>query len=301
MQTRQRNDVGLGIWLMIATSLVFAGQDGLSRHLAGEYNVLMVVMIRYWFFAAFVIAIARRQSGSLRAAARTAQPGLQIMRGLLLAAEICVAVLAFTLIGLVESHAIFACYPLLVAAFSGPILGEPAGWRRWAAIGVGFAGVLVILQPGVTMFQPAALVALTSATMFALYSLLTRFAARRDSAATSFFWTGTVGAVAMTAVGLWFWEPMTGRDALLMAALCVTGVTGHWLLIKCYEVAEASAVQPFAYFQLVFATAVGVWLFGETLEIHVVAGAAIVVAAGLFTLWREAVRARRARPASPPA
>jgi len=301
VQTRQRNDVGLGIWLMIATSLVFAGQDGLSRHLAGEYNVLMVVMIRYWFFAAFVIAIARRQSGSLRAAARTAQPGLQIMRGLLLAAEICVAVLAFTLIGLVESHAIFACYPLLVAAFSGPILGEPAGWRRWAAIGVGFAGVLVILQPGVTMFQPAALVALTSATMFALYSLLTRFAARRDSAATSFFWTGTVGAVAMTAVGLWFWEPMTGRDALLMAALCVTGVTGHWLLIKCYEVAEASAVQPFAYFQLVFATAVGVWLFGETLEIHVVAGAAIVVAAGLFTLWREAVRARRARPASPPA
>lgn len=301
MQPRQRNDVGLGIWLMIATSLVFAGQDGLSRHLAGEYNVLMVVMIRYWFFAAFVIAIARRQSGSLRAAARTAQPGLQIMRGLLLAAEICVAVLAFTLIGLVESHAIFACYPLLVAAFSGPILGEPAGWRRWAAIGVGFAGVLVILQPGVTMFQPAALVALTSATMFALYSLLTRFAARRDSAATSFFWTGTVGAVAMTAVGLWFWEPMTGRDALLMAALCVTGVTGHWLLIKCYEVAEASAVQPFAYFQLVFATAVGVWLFGETLEIHVVAGAAIVVAAGLFTLWREAVRARRARPASPPA
>ncbi len=301
MQTRQRNDVGLGIWLMIATSLVFAGQDGLSRHLAGEYNVLMVVMIRYWFFAAFVIAIARRQSGSLRAAARTAQPGLQIMRGLLLAAEICVAVLAFTLIGLVESHAIFACYPLLVAAFSGPILGEPAGWRRWAAIGVGFAGVLVILQPGVTMFQPAALVALTSATMFALYSLLTRFAARKDSAATSFFWTGTVGAVAMTAVGLWFWEPMTGRDALLMAALCVTGVTGHWLLIKCYEVAEASAVQPFAYFQLIFATAVGVWLFGETLEIHVVAGAAIVVAAGLFTLWREAVRARRARPASPPA
>ena len=74
MQPKQRNDVRLGIWLMIATSLVFAGQDGLSRHLAGEYNVLMVVMIRYWFFAAFVIAIARRQSGSLRAAARTAQP-----------------------------------------------------------------------------------------------------------------------------------------------------------------------------------------------------------------------------------
>ena len=292
----QRNDVRLGIILMIATSLVFAAQDGLSRHLAGEYNVLMVVMIRYWFFAAFVIAIARRQSGSLRAAARTTQPGVQILRGVLLAAEICVAVFAFTLIGLVESHAVFACYPLLVAAFSGPILGEPVGWRRWAAIGVGFIGVLVILQPGVTVFQPAALVPLTSATMFAIYGLLTRYAARADSAATSFFWTGTVGAVAMTAVGLWFWEPMTAADWGMMALLCVMGATGHWLLIKCYEVAEASAVQPFAYFQLVFAVGVGVWIFGETLQTHVVIGAAIVVAAGIFTLWREAVSRRRASP-----
>jgi drug/metabolite transporter (DMT)-like permease len=299
--TEQRNDTRLGIILMIATSLVFAGQDGLSRHLAGEYNVLMVVMIRYWFFAAFVIAIARRQSGSVRAAARTSQPLLQGLRGLLLATEICVMVLAFTLIGLVESHAVFACYPLLVAAFSGPILGEAVGWRRWAAIGVGFVGVLVILQPGVSVFQPASLIALTSATLFALYGLLTRFAARKDSAATSFFWTGTVGAVAMTCVGVWFWEPMTGRDWALMAALCITGATGHWLLIKCYEVAEASAVQPFAYFQLVFAVAVGVWVFGETLETHVVLGAAIVVAAGVFTLWREAVKRRKARPSSTPA
>ncbi len=282
-----RKDTRLGIWLMIATTMVFAVQDGLSRHLAGEYNVLMVVMIRYWFFAAFVIAIARRQSGSIRAAATTTQPLLQIVRGLLLAGEICVMVLAFTKLGLIESHAIFACYPLLVAALSGPVLGEAVGWRRWAAIAVGFVGVLVILQPGVTVFRPAALIALTSATMFALYGLLTRFAARKDTAATSFFWTGTVGAVAMTAAGVGFWEPMSGPDWMLMAALCVTGVTGHWLLIKCYDVAEASAVQPFAYLQLVFASLIGLIVFRETLQTHVIAGASIVVAAGLFTLWRE--------------
>jgi drug/metabolite transporter (DMT)-like permease len=94
---------------------------------------------------------------------------------------------------------------------------------------------------------------------------------------------------------------MAGRDWALMAALCVTGATGHWLLIKCYEVAEASAVQPFAYFQLVFAVGVGVWIFGETLAAHVVLGAAIVVAAGIFTLWRESVRRRRERPSSRPA
>ncbi|GFE64988.1 DMT family transporter [Litoreibacter roseus] len=276
----------MGIWLMVATTFVFAIQDGISRHLAGEYNVLMVVMIRYWFFAAFVVAVAARASGGLKAAAQTSQPILQTFRGLLLAAEICVMVLAFTLLGLVESHAIFTSYPLLVAALSGPVLGERVGWRRWAAIGIGFVGVLIILQPGVAVFSPLALIPLTSAAMFALYALLTRYAARADSTATSFFWTGTVGGVAMTVVGLWFWEPMTPRDWLWMGSLCITGALGHWLLIKCYEVAEASAVQPFAYLQLVFASLIGLTIFGEVLEMNVVIGAAIVVGAGLFTLFR---------------
>jgi drug/metabolite transporter (DMT)-like permease len=282
MQDNQR----LGIMLMIATTFVFAVQDGISRHLAGNYNVIMIVMIRYWFFAAFVITIATRQSGSIRAAAATKQPILQIARGTLLALEICVMVSAFVLLGLVESHAVFACYPLLIAALSGPVLGEKVGWRRWTAIGIGFVGVLVILQPGYAVFAPAAIVPLASALMFALYGLLTRYAARKDTTATSFFWTGTSGAVVMTIAGVWYWEPMTMTDWQWMAILCVTGAGGHWLLIKTYEVAEASSVQPFAYLQLVFASAIGIFLLGETLRPNVALGAAIVVGAGLFTLWR---------------
>ncbi|UWQ99844.1 DMT family transporter [Rhodobacteraceae bacterium S2214] len=282
----QSNNTRLGILYMIGTTFVFALQDGISRHLAGEYNVLMIVMIRYWFFAAFVIAIARRQAGSIKAAAATKQPALQIFRGLLLGAEICVMVTGFVLLGLVESHAIFASYPLIVAALSGPILGEAVGWRRWAAIGVGFIGVLIILQPGITVFAPAAIVPLIAALMFALYSLLTRYAARKDTAATSFFWTGTVGAVLLTAIGISSWEPMTAPDWAWMSALCITGALGHFLLIKCYEVAEASAVQPFAYLQLVFASTIGIIVFSEVLELHVAVGAGLVIASGLFTVWR---------------
>lgn len=282
-----RNDTRLGIILMSITMMIFAVQDGISRHLAGEYNVIMIVMIRYWFFAAFVLSIARRQAGSIRAAAATKQPLLQGFRGLLLAFEICVMVLAFVLLGLVESLAIFACYPLIIAALSGPILGERVGWLRVVAIALGFCGVMVILQPGRTVFAPAAAVPLASALMFALYSLLTRYAARQDTAATSFFWTGTTGAIALTLVGVWFWEPMLGRDWLWMGLLCLLGSTGHYLLIKTYEVAEASAVQPLAYLQLVFGSAIGIWVFGEVLEPHVALGAMIVVGAGLFTLWRE--------------
>ncbi len=286
------NNTRLGILLMIATTVVFALQDAISRHLAGEYNVLMVVMIRYWFFAAFVITIAKRNAGGVRAAAQTKQPLLQTFRGALLALEICVMVAAFTVLGLVESHAVFACYPLLVAALSGPVLGERVGWRRWMAIGVGFVGVMIILQPDGSVFHPAALIPLCAALMFALYGLLTRYAARRDDAATSFFWTGTVGAVVMTVIGVWFWEPMSGPDWAWMASLCVTGALGHWLLIKCYEVAEASAVQPFAYFQLVFASALGLLVFSEAIRANVAIGAALIVAAGLFTFWRERQSAR---------
>ena len=276
----------LGILLMIVTTVIFAAQDGISKHLASEYNVYMVVMIRFWFFAAFVIAVASRKAGGVRAAAATSQPLVQGFRAVLLISQICVMIISFTLLGLVESHAVFVCYPLMVAALSGPVLGEHVGWRRWLAIGVGFIGVIIILEPGFGVFQPLAAIPLLGAFMFALYGLLTRYVARRDSAATSFFWTGTVGSVAITCVGIWFWEPMIAPDWGWMALLCVTGALGHYTLIRCYEVAEASAVQPFAYLQLVFVSVIGLSVFGETIRPNVAMGVALIVAAGLFTWWR---------------
>ena len=279
-----------GVALMAGAMFIFAAQDAISRHLAAEYNVLMVIMVRYWFFAAFVIALAARQAGGIRAAARTSRPLMQAGRGVLLAAEVLVMVLAFVLLGLIEAHAVFAIYPLLIAALSGPLLGERVGWRRWVAIGVGFIGVLIILQPGFGVFRPEALVALLAAFMFALYGLMTRHVARDDSAAVSFFWTGVAGAVFTTLAGIWFWEPLARADWIWMGILCLTAAFSHYLLIRAYEVAEASAIQPFAYLQLVFVTLIGIFILGETLRPNVALGTAIVVMAGLFTLWR----ARRA-------
>ena len=277
----------LGILFMILASSSFAIQDGISRYLANEYNVMMVVMIRYWFFAAFVILLASRKPGGLKAVAKTQQPILQFARGMLLALEVCVIVLAFTLLGLVESHAIFACYPLIATALSVPILGERVGWRRWLAISVGFIGVLIILQPGVTVFSPFALLALASALMFALYSLLTRLVAQKDATETSFFWTGVSGAVTMTILGVWYWEAIAKVDYFWMLFLCSTAVLGHYSLIRCYEASEVSVVQPFAYLQLVFVTIIGVLVFNETLELNVLLGVTIVVTAGIFTFYRS--------------
>ena len=277
----------LGILLMVTTTIVFASQDGLSKYLATEYNVYMVVMIRYWFFAAFIMTISSRKPGGVKQVVTTKTQLLQIFRSLVLVAEMCVTVLAFTLLGLAETHAIFASYPLIIAMLSGPILGEHVGWRRWLAICVGFFGILIILNPGNGIFSPYALVPLAGAILFALYGLLTRYAGQYDKSSTSFFWTGTVGCIAMTAIGLNFWDPVSQADWSIMLILSASGMLGHFLLIKCYEVAEASAVQPFAYLQLIWASLIGVIIFGEKITTNVLLGACIIVGAGLFTLWRE--------------
>ena len=277
----------LGIFLMVITTIVFASQDGLSKYLATEYNVYMVVMIRYWFFAAFVMTISSRKPGGVKQVAKTKAPLLQIFRSLLLVAEMCVTILAFTLLGLAETHAIFASYPLIIAMLSGPILGEHVGWRRWLAICVGFFGILIILNPGNGIFSPYALVPLAGAILFALYGLLTRYAGQYDNSSTSFFWTGIIGCIAMTAIGLNFWDPVSQADWGIMLILSASGMLGHFLLIKCYEVAEASAVQPFAYLQLIWASIIGIIIFGEQITTNVFIGACIIVGAGLFTLWRE--------------
>ena len=283
------NNTRLGVLLMFGTTFVFAVQDGLSMHLSSTYNVFMVVMVRYWFFAAFVMTISAKKAGGLRKVAQTRQPYLQAFRGILLATEICIMVSGFTFLGLVESLAIFSSYTLIVAAMSGPILGETVGWRRWIAIVVGLFGVLIILKPGLVIFSCYAVIPPVAAFMFALYSLLTRYAARQDSSATSFFWTGVMGCIVMTAVGAFNLQNMIITDWILMLCLCLTGATGHWLLIRCYEVAEASEVQPFTYLQLVFGATIGVLVFGEVIEANVAIGAVLVVAAGLFTLWRARV------------
>lgn len=290
MSTEQ--NTRLGILLMALTSLIFSIQDGISRHLAGEYNVYMVVAIRFWFFAAIVMMLAARQPGGLRVAAATRQPLLQLGRGTLLIAEICVMVFAFIYLGLIEAHAVFSCYPLLVAALSGPVLGEKVGWRRWTAIGIGFIGILIVLKPGLTVFSPYALLPLIAAFMFALYGLLTRYAARKDSANVSFFWTGVAGAVAITPFGLAHWQPMTTADWGWMLVLCITSVTAHFTMIKAYAVAEAGAIQPFAYLQLVFIAILGFTVFDETLRPNVIVGAVVVVAAGIFTLIRTRQKER---------
>ncbi len=277
----------LGIFLMIASVAAFAAQDGFSRGLAGEYNTLMVVMIRYWAFAAFVLVAALRRPEGLRAATRTRRLPAHLLRGTLLVAEICLIVWGYTLIGLIESHALFAICPLLVVALSGPVLGERIGPARWMAVAAGMVGVLVLLRPGAGVFSWAALLPLSSALLFALFSVLTRLTTRDERTFPAFFWPAIAGAVLMTVIGLPNLEPVHPDDIAPLAAYCAIAILSNWLILKTYEQIEAARVQPYAYLQIVFVAGIGISVYDEVLTLPVAIGAAIVIAAGLFALSLE--------------
>ncbi len=147
---------GMAILMICASAFIFAAQDGISRYLGATYSPIFVIMLRYWFFAVFVVVICARAPGGLAGAVRTKRPWTQAFRGVLLAAEVIVTVEAFVRLGLINTHAIFACYPLLISALAGPVLGEKVGWRRWAAVAVGFLGILIVLKPGSGVFTAEA-------------------------------------------------------------------------------------------------------------------------------------------------
>ena len=276
-----------GIWLMVAAVAAFAAQDGFSKYLAGEYSTQMIIMIRYWAFAGFVTLLALRRPEGPRAAIRSNRLGAHLVRSCLLVAEICLIVWGYTLIGLIESHAVFAICPLLIVALSGPILGERIVWQRWAAVAAGMVGVLVILRPGMGVFSWAALLPLIAAFFFALYSVLTRLTTRDEPTFPAFFWPGVIGAALMTGIGLPHLEPMAPQDMAFLAVYCALSIFSHWLLLQCYEQIEAARVQPYAYLQIVFVTIIGITIYGEVLELPVAIGTAIIVAAGLYALSLE--------------
>ena len=281
-----------GIWLMVLTVLTFAVQDGFSRLLAGNYNTLMVVMVRYWIFGVFVMTLALRRPEGMRAAVHSSHFGLHVLRAVLLVAEICCMVWGYTLIGLINSHAIFAACPLVVVALSGPLLGERISALRWAAVALGCGGVLVILQPGGAVFSWPALLPLASAVMFALYSVLTRLTTRDEPSFPAFFWPPIIGVVLMTAIGLPQWQAVTARDWGFLLIYGLLSVLSNFLVQRTYETVEANVVQPFAYLQIVFVVMIGLTFFGESLQVHVVAGVLIVVLAGILALWLQRRAAR---------
>ena len=282
-----QNNVSLGISLMVVTTFMFSTMDGVSKYLAETNNVFTLVTFRYWFIALIMIISCIFIKNSFATIIKTKQPYVQFSRGLILSLNNCLVVYTFTLLGLVETHAIIACYPLIVAGLSVPFLGEKFGWRRWTAILTGFTGVLIILRPASSVISEGSIFAIIGAIMFAVYLILTRYVSRLDTAVISFFWTGIGGTVTMTVISFFIWEPIPQKDLLWLLTMCILSSSSHFLMVKTLQVAEASVIQPFSYLQLVFGSIIGVTIFSESIDLMIIVGVTIVIGSGLFTTWRE--------------
>ena len=282
-----QNNVLFGITLMVITTFMFSSMDGFSRYLAENNNVFTLVTMRYWFIAFVMMVTCLFIKNRVYDILNTKQPYIQFSRGVILSLNNCLVVYTFTLLGLVETHAIIACYPLIVAGLSVPFLGERFGWRRWMAIFTGFIGVIIILRPNTNVITEGSIFALVGAVMFAVYLILTRYVSRSDTAITSFFWTGIGGTVTMSLISIFIWNDILKEDYLWLLIMCVLSAGSHFMMVKTLQVAEASVVQPFSYLQLVFGSIIGVTIFSERIDLMIIVGSLIVIGSGLFTTWRE--------------
>ena len=292
----QQDQVGKGILALILATLLFATQDAITKHLTASMPIAQLMFVRYCFFALFALVFAARKLG-LRAAFHSHSPRLQVLRGLLIAAEMALFAFCLKFLGIAEMHALFACFPLMITALSVPLLGERVGWRRWLAVAVGFAGTLIIVQPGSGVISGYALIALACALMFAFYNIVTRKVSRRDNFETSLLYFGLVGLVATSLAVPFFWQTPRFEDAVWLLAISIISIFSHLLLIKSLQLAPAVILQPFNYFILVWAMIIGYLFYGEILESATLAGASLVVASGIYIARREyrVARAERRR------
>ena len=276
----------IGIGLMCGAVADFACLDAMGKYLGTHMDILQVVGVRY--ASAFLLTLLISNPIVRPGLLRTAKPKLQVIRSALLLGSTFFNFMAFRYLQLDEALAILFSTPFMVAILAGPMLGEWVGWRRWVAIGVGLAGVLVVVRPGLGGLQWAALLSGASAVCYAFYSITTRMLARYDSSQTTLFYSNMLGAAIMLPVLPFVWTPPRSvLDGVLMVAMGAFGAFGHYLLILAHRHAPASVLSPFMYTQLIWATAFGYLVFANVPSRWTLAGAAIVIASGLYLLNRE--------------
>jgi drug/metabolite transporter (DMT)-like permease len=283
-----------GIALMCGAVVLFACNDAAAKYLNSHMHTVQVVWARY--MAAFALAIILLNPTGNPQVMRTRRPWLQLGRSALLLGSTVLNFFALRYLQLDEAVSIIFCTPFIVAALGGPMLGEWIGWRRWTAIFVGFAGILLVTRPGTGGIHPAALLVVVAAICYALYSILTRVLVRSDSDATTNFYSNLVGAAAITVAVPFYWTSQS--DAIVIALMCSMGLFsgfGHFLLIRAHRLAPAGVLAPFIYTEIVWMIALGLLVFGDIPNRWTLAGSAVVIASGLYLLYRERVMGPRRR------
>ena len=282
-----------GIVLMLAAILLFSSMDATAKLLMDRYAPMQVVWARY---AGMMLVVALVLAPRLGPLLRTRRPGLQLLRSaLLFAATFCF----FTALGhmpIAAATAVMQVHPVILTLGAALVLREPLGPRRLAGVGAALAGALIVIRPGADVFSWAAIMPLLGGLFYASYALTTRFLGRDEPILTSFLYTAIVGTVAASMLTVPVWTAPTLPDAALFVLIGAIGAGGQFLLIRSLTLAEAGAVAPFGYAGVVYATLWGLVAFGEVPDIWTLAGALVIVGAGVY-VWHRETRGRRAAAA----
>jgi drug/metabolite transporter (DMT)-like permease len=276
-----------GILWMLAAGFGFAVMDATGKFLTGDYHVVQISWARYLFHILFVLPIFWTGKTPGLALLKSRRPWQQLLRSLMLLGATVFYFLSVTYIPLAEAAAIGFVAPLIVTALSVPLLKEKVGWRRWAAVSLGLAAALAIVRPGFGDFHWAMALPLLVAVFFALYQIITRILGPVDDWRTTLFYSALVGLAAMSvgAPFVWVWPSLF--DWCVMAFLGFSGAVSHLVMIRAFQCAPASLLAPFSYVQMVWATALGLLIFGDFPDEVTLGGAVLIVAAGLYVWHRE--------------
>ncbi|MEQ9640866.1 MAG: DMT family transporter [Alphaproteobacteria bacterium] len=289
------------IGLLLASIGFITVVDTIAKLKTADLHPLHIVW-GYFFGISLTLgtyAMIRRRTGFV-ATMRTRRLPLHMARTLAMMTSIGMLFIALQWLPLADCTAINFTSPLFITALSVPMLGERVGPHRWAAVAIGLAGVLLIVQPGSNLAQWAALLPLAGAFFFALYQLTTRVLSSTEPTFRTLMYTGVGGLFWCSLLVPFFWRPMELADWGLFVFIGLLGAAAHLCLISAFGLAEASLLAPFNYSKIIWATIAGYLVFGELPTLNTLAGAAIIAAAGLYVLWREnRSEVSRLRPAPP--
>lgn len=292
----QRRAALAGIALMAAGIFLFAVNDALGKWLVATYSVGQVLLVRSLAALAVLAPFIWRDRASFAVAPRR---GLQALRALLATVEVACFYWAVAYLPLADVMAYYLAGPIFVTAIAAVVLREPVGWRRWSAVLMGFAGVIVCLRPGTGTLTWPALIALAGSFTFSLSMILTRYL--RGTGDTVLVTTQTVAALGFGAVAAPFgWVTPSPRDLALLALLGAVAMVAHVCVNRSLKLAPASTVVPYQYTTIIWAVAFGYLVFGDVPDAAMLIGAAIIIAAGLFILARERRLLRREPSFEPP-
>jgi drug/metabolite transporter (DMT)-like permease len=288
MTGERQTDNLRGIWLMVIGSAVLVMNDAVSKHLAENFPIWQVVTLRH-VGAVFVIFIYARMVTGLSALRANHWPS-QIWRGLTFIGTAFLVVWSLQELPLPTFTAIVFSGPLFVAALSVPLLGESVGWRRWAAVAVGFVGVLIIVRPGGQDFRPELLIPLVTAVFAALRDIVTRRISATETSIAILWWS-TIIVIGTSLLALPLgWDPVGWTDAFWFLLNGVLNAGAHFLIIEALRYGEAATVSAFRYTALLWSIVFGFVIWGHLPDIWVYTGSALIAGSGIYMIHRESRR-----------